>query len=280
VGNIEPVEEFMTQSSLKTRRPTRGRSNPGFTLVELLVVIGIISVLIALLLPSLASARRAAQQTACLSNIRQIGTGAISYAIEYRNRLPSAVNEAPFEHSGATNGITWIYRLAELGYVVTDKEDNHGRRGVFFCPADETTLVPPHILPNADDIVGVSSYRAMLRLAYWNRYNTADPQAPAKDLRQTGAALHEIPIAWYYRGGRTNYNVPRSGRIPMYMDVHRIGSNGGMIEMFAQEFRETGAVNYTTSTPHDQARRTMTFNDGSAIAGEVLFDDVTFNYPG
>ncbi|MEM6314830.1 MAG: hypothetical protein AAF743_12120, partial [Planctomycetota bacterium] len=37
VGNIEPVEEFMTQSSLKTRRPTRGRSNPGFTLVELLV---------------------------------------------------------------------------------------------------------------------------------------------------------------------------------------------------------------------------------------------------
>jgi prepilin-type N-terminal cleavage/methylation domain-containing protein/prepilin-type processing-associated H-X9-DG protein len=66
----------------------RAAAPTGFTLVELLVVIGIISVLIAILLPALSAARGAAQQVACMNNIRQIGLGLFVYAADNQSSLP------------------------------------------------------------------------------------------------------------------------------------------------------------------------------------------------
>jgi prepilin-type N-terminal cleavage/methylation domain-containing protein/prepilin-type processing-associated H-X9-DG protein len=86
------------------------RKPSAFTLVELLVVIGIIALLIAVLLPALQAARDGAARTACLSNERQLTAAWLMYADENRGWLPAGGPDAP---KTETPQIPWI-----AGYTV------------------------------------------------------------------------------------------------------------------------------------------------------------------
>lgn len=134
--------------------PSPKRARPGFTLIELLVVIAIIAILAAILFPVFAQAREKARQTACLSNLKQLGMGVLMYTQDYDETMPmvyysrnnwSASDRCNRPEEGSLRWSGAIYPYVKSG-------------GVFTCPSagNRTPFVfPPG--PN-DDPCGPGSY--------------------------------------------------------------------------------------------------------------------------
>jgi prepilin-type N-terminal cleavage/methylation domain-containing protein/prepilin-type processing-associated H-X9-DG protein len=108
-----------------------------FTLVELLVVIGILGLLAALIFPTLRRAKGAGRAASCINHLRQLGAAAMTYSVDNNGRLPFflAWLHAPSSSSDLRTG-------ALFPYLKT--------KPVYFCPSDR-------IIP-AQTIGGLSSF--------------------------------------------------------------------------------------------------------------------------
>ena len=100
-----------------------------FTLIELMTVIGIIAVLLALLMPSLISARKTARTITCASNVRQITTALINYSIEFRGAFPP--NSREIDQYWFNDHILGRYIKSAVPMI-----DGTIAGGVLVCPAD------------------------------------------------------------------------------------------------------------------------------------------------
>jgi prepilin-type N-terminal cleavage/methylation domain-containing protein/prepilin-type processing-associated H-X9-DG protein len=123
---------------MHSRERTYRRASVGFTLVELLVVIGIIAVLIGILLPVLGKAREAANRTFCMSNMRSMELAQMLYANDNHGFLI----QAGLSHGGqdANAGVAWINTLQKY----------YQNKLVVRCPSDNSPHWPGGLpVPNS-----------------------------------------------------------------------------------------------------------------------------------
>jgi len=179
-----------------------------FTLLETLVVISLISVLVALLLPALASARATARLVPCQANMRQIHVASQTYAIDFKDFVPGTIQfETHFSAGGNPSkhpawhtsflrpwyqGPAPIVTSIRLGYLPRDKQ-------IAWCPDRTTDQLSGkyfHILDIDDPLWGFVGTSYGVNGDRWDSAGTEPTHETEKGYWQYnfGGAIH--PVEW------------------------------------------------------------------------------------
>ena len=182
----------------------RALTKSGFTLVELLVVIGIIALLLSLLLPALSKARAAAQNIQCQSNLRQWGVGVSMYIQQYNGYIPS--EGGSYGYTSANSLECWDDRSAWYNIPPTMLANaNQTYYDMSTAYVNGTAALPGngdssmYVCPSASPAAGPST--SYVDKAYFDMFGLA-PWGSTH--RCTRAAFQRI-WCYIYNAGITNY---------------------------------------------------------------------------
>ncbi len=200
------------------------RQSRGFTLIELLVVIAIIAILAAILFPVFAQARGKARQSACLSNLKQLGLAFHMYATDYDDLLPYM---APSQWNWTyewVDGASYRARIAMV-YGALNPYVKNGQ--IWFCDDDplRTNAVSAGGWGStADAEAGRVSYAFCTQ---WNTYDGGeDPECPASteatDIIKGKSSERNLMCdnGLYNNGAGQNEGAHNIGSNFLFMDGH------------------------------------------------------------
>jgi len=203
----------------------------GFTLLETLVVISLISVLVALLLPALASARATARLVPCQANMRQIHAASQMYAIDFKDFVLGSVQfETHFSPGGNPSQTpTWhtsfhrpwyqapapIVTSIRLGYLPRDKQ-------IAWCPdrtADQFSGEYFHLLDIDDPFWGYIGTSYGVNGDRWDSAGTNPANETEKGYWQYnfGGAIHPVEWSTYQKAF---YMTETAGAIKVQFPIH------------------------------------------------------------
>lgn len=204
------------------------RVRSGFTLVELLVVIGIIAVLVSLLLPSLNKARESAKRVSCAAQLRQVCSSLMLYANANRGWFPNVGSNAFNSEWRNADGSAYTAATANFPYQANrgalEVLSRYGAiRNVWYCPStpeinSDTTYNRYLTAPSGVSFIGYNVFAGRTALSF-----IKDSTKPRNGAASTYDGFEEVP------NGMLTFAV-RQGQRPHYKvlatDYVRAASTG------------------------------------------------------
>gem|GEM_PF-5590238 len=237
----------------------------GFTLIELLVVVGIIALLIAILVPTLALAKRRANMARCLSNLKQVAQASIAYEVEHQ-RLPLHVNELAPAGTGANPNAVAVWNAG----VLQDARPlwrQYVNVNFFVCPFVPVWQPDTVTLPTTSNSLNVEYIFAG---GYWG--DGVGASFGGRWLRTKEPWEYDGRRFWALVGDRTFIDrrgvvaTSPAGQWRNFINHADIGS--GFVMNISQAPRPTGRGYYRETSPGTDLRNDFTTNfafaDGSA----------------
>jgi prepilin-type N-terminal cleavage/methylation domain-containing protein/prepilin-type processing-associated H-X9-DG protein len=224
---------------------SKNNSLRAFTLVELLVVIGIIAVLMGMLLPALAKAQLHARSVQCASNMKQVGTALLMYANENKNWLFPLGPDVPFGPNGSMvpSTLGYVGPSTQAGKVWTTLVFGRPDPAVMLCPQDLGNFPLVDKDGNPINQIFWHSYMLNQHLAYHQiRYTSSGPMLGNKPASEVVVMGEKKIMEMDYFMERGDFD-PSGGKVDLYKHGLGNGSNYLYLDLHVSNEPPNNVVN-------------------------------------